>query len=146
MTITILTTEDMVLAGDHRIITLLIMEILEDGSETGLEDPDPTVHPIIHMVFRHLADRRRRRLHQAADLVQHQVRILLTIMSSLLTSDVPSDEANQTMSTSKEYLSGLIQNGREFRKLTPGSHVFKLHLKIDYINLKKCEKRLCKSD
>ena len=102
MTITILTTEDMVLAGDHRIITLLIMEILEDGSETGLEDPDPTVLPIIHMVFRHLADLRRRHLHQAADLVQHQVRNLLTIMSPFLTSDVPIDEANQTMSTSKE--------------------------------------------
>ena len=81
MTITIRTTEDTVTAGDRHIIIPLIMGTLEDGSEIGLEDAIPTVLPIIHMVFRHLADPPRRpHPHQAVDLVQHQVRNLITII------------------------------------------------------------------
>jgi hypothetical protein len=62
--------------GDNPITILLIMVTLVAGLETGSEEIEHTVLPIILMVFHHLVGHlhhHHHHRHQAVDLVRHQV-------------------------------------------------------------------------
>jgi hypothetical protein len=64
----------MAVGGDNPITIPLIMVTLVAGLETGSEEIEHTVLPIILMVFHHLVGHlHHRHRHQAVDLVRHQV-------------------------------------------------------------------------